>query len=831
MTSEEQYLDDLLKSMMSNEPKQRTLSDALSDVGVVIPEENKAVSETIEPESFDLPSENVIDEVPAEDTVISQETLADMLDILEDPTAFSSEVLPQDVAIPESQSDEIALDQEISLLEEPVFEEPVIEEPVIDELIMDEPVVEEPLIEEPVIEESEIEEPVIEEPVIEEPVIDEPVMDELIMDEPIQDEPVIEEPAIEEPVFEDEPMEDSDSTGESEDELLEMLKNAQTAEDFVMPESRMTEEETPVEALFDENEEITETSFSEDMPIDDMPIDDMPIEDIPDEGMSIDELPSEEINLEELMSAESEDSVQDETSDSDDIDLDALLQQAMGDNPPIEQENQNAEISDGETAETESEMSDLEKLEATGDSDDDLLALLEGIDETATDDEASDEFETDSDAPIMDENAEEPAKEKKSFLSFLPFFKKNKKKKSDENEVNDEEAAASDGVIHASEEEMDALLLDALDEKEDKAEKSVPEKKPSLFARIMAFLMEEDEEEEEKPAEEVTNDDILDAIDAENAENMAELEAIPEKGKKGKKDKKKDKKNKKDKKGDGDSDAEGDGEEGDGSSDKKKKKPKKEKAPKEPKEKEPRKVVLSKKANIALCAFCITLVAAVVILSSILPDYNEKATARRAYYEGDFEAVYENLYDKALNESDAILFSRAKTVMAMQRRWDSYINRTRLKQDAEALDSLIEGVYLYGEISPNCDEEIRLKVDEIYTTITNELNSKYNITPEQALAIYNIPDDKEYTSVIYSLINGGGYNNASHIIEAAPEESINAPEETSDDFTDDVIDENAVDVTEDSLTDTLGENDDPANDVSDESDVIFTDIIPGEEDL
>lgn len=159
MSTSEEYLEELLKSVAASEPK----------------------------EAEPVIEEPIIEEPVIEEPVIEEPVIEEP--IIEEPL-FEEPVVEEPI------------------IEEPLFEEPVIEEPVIEEPIIEEPLFEEPVIEEPVIEESLFEEPVIEEPIIEEPLFEETVIEEPIIEESIFEEPLIEEPIIEEPTFEESTIEE-----------------------------------------------------------------------------------------------------------------------------------------------------------------------------------------------------------------------------------------------------------------------------------------------------------------------------------------------------------------------------------------------------------------------------------------------------------------------------------------------------------------------------------------------------------------------------------------------------------------------------------------------
>ena len=1015
MASEEQYLDDLLNNAINSEPKERSMKDVMRKMGIVI--EEPAAEEIPMPEadltmpelqeaplaedisSVDLDdmlsqlegmevSDNSVsldETVPVEEPVIeettsesvtpeisaiTQETLADMLDVLDDPSTYMNEVVPdisieelsaaletpvqeeipavEEVSQPEvTLADEIGQDdldamlagfdmpeaastveetpviEDIPVMEEapimediPVMEEapimedipameeaPIMEDiPVMEEapIMEDIPVMEEaPIMEDiPVMEEAPIMEdiPVMEEapimediPAIEEPIIEEPApapaaesapmgkmsqeeMDALIsgmtggdapaeesaVEEPIIEEPIIEEPAVEEPIIEEPVIEEpsgSVSDNPSDDELLKMLGEATTAEDFVMPESRLTDT-----AESDIN--ISDEIIFDEIPTDEIPTDEISMDEIPTEGaaeeiatdenavvneapldldvgnatqdelmamlagLGLDDTPAEEATSEPEANAES-DAAGAESQD----DLANMLNgidEGIGDSEAA-----------GSMEDAPVDLNDVEKLEAAGESDEDLLALLEGIDPTAANDVSSEPsqiiepYEADGKLP-------KPKKKKKGFS--LPLFGKKKKKGAEESDMPE-----GDGVIIGTDEEIDDILAgmneaenqDAPEENADGIQEvdlaeamgdfdelaGIKEKKkPGFFARLLAFLTEDLDEEETTAGaalDEMSNDDILAEVDAEAA-------AVEEK--KNKKAKK-DKKGKKKAAASESSEAGEDGEEGEeGAADngkKKKKKEKKVKEPKEPKPKEPKKIVLSKKANLGLFCFCVTIIAAVVILSNILPDYIEKNAARKAYYQGDYRTVYENFMNKQLNDSDTIIFKRAETIMKLQRRLDSYNNRIAMGQDAQALDSLLEGVYVYNKLSADDTVDVVNDLTPIYMQIVDILQNKYNLSAQEAVSIYDIEDDTEYTRILFEIVRTGVYTLSVPESEDITEQSI---EENAEQISDENVEQNADE------SDDAGENTDetPAEPVRDDSNyrtIELEDMLPQEEDL
>lgn len=321
--------------------------------------------------------------------------------------------------------------------------------------------------------------------------------------------------------------------------------------------------------------------------------------------------------------------------------------------------------------------------------------------------------------------AEEEVASKKKKKSFsLPFGKKTKSKdNADESEDNPDSLQENPGA------------------------KDRKEKKSGFWKRLMEELTREEGEPETQ--------ELVD----ENEEILKELEAedqIREKKKSKKEKKKKDKKGKKNKDAVADGENEDAANEGGGKKKKKEKKQRREKKekPEEPKEKSRK--ILSKKMLFSLVAFCATIIAAIVLLSIFLPDYVDKKNARTAFYVGDYNKVYDLLYDKNLNQSDQLIFERANAVLKLERRLNSYELNKKIGQEAEALDALLQGVLKYEEVISGKTYGAETELQTLYQKILNHLNQDYGISEEEAKEI-NAYDSETYSRKIYSVVNGEAF--------------------------------------------------------------------------
>ena len=408
---------------------------------------------------------------------------------------------------------------------------------------------------------------------------------------------------------------------------------------------------------------------------------------------------------------------------------------------------------------TDEDLSDINEMlkkvdnnESLDTSNADMLALLEGIREAPSEGtsatEEQDSMEDLTEDPRAKKKKEKRVKkEKKEKKPRKKLFGKSKTdpEESGEGKASQKSGEAADKVGFMTDEGAEVSLDDALDSIRDKDAEAGQEKKPGLFARLWQFLTEEAEEiedEVDKGAENATG---------ENAEIIKELDAEDsDKNKKKKKEKKK--KNKKADK----AAAEGtEGEEGENaeeaSTKKKKKKEKKEKKEKEKRPPEPK--ILTRRTMIVLVAFCATLIAAITFLSSFLPEYADKTEARRAFYAGDYQTVYEQLNNKKLGSSDEIMYQRATEILSLQHKLDSYQNRMVLGEDMDALDALFQGVDLYLEFAGSDTSGALNELTEIYQQICTILQNDYGVSAEEAVEI-NGYDNETYTRKLDSLLHG-----------------------------------------------------------------------------
>ncbi len=275
-------------------------------------------------------------------------------------------------------------------------------------------------------------------------------------------------------------------------------------------------------------------------------------------------------------------------------------------------------------------------------------------------------------------------------------------------------------------------------------------KKKGFFARVLDFLTEEEEEETDEDAEIQLSD--------ENKNILNELDK--EKGKKGKK-----KKGKKGKKGEEAGSAEG--EEAEGAEDgekggKKEKKPKKVKMPKKVREPLDNGAASGKKLSfkkiLPILLICVTLGVAIFIMTSLAGDYSVKKAGREAYYNGDYQSCYENLYGRDLTESEQVMYSKSESILCIRLWFREYELFVEEGLELQALDSLLQSVQDYPKLYDYASQwNAGNEVSQTYQQILDTLSNKYQLSEAQAKELMAVEDDREYTRRVNMIVQGKGY--------------------------------------------------------------------------
>ncbi len=794
MNSGEEYLDNLLKSMLEgsdanamgsttqeapvepiqNETDMTGISDELVMEESGIPDE-LALEETDMPDELTMEESGIPDELALEETDMPDELTMEESGI-PDELALEETDMPDELTMEESGiPDELALEEidmpdELALEETDMPDELALEETDIpDELVMEESGIPDEL----ALEETDMpDELTMEESGIpDELALEETDMpDELALEETNTADTSMEDIDLSALLDEINPEQETSTIGNSSGDIMadasassEVHEEENALEDFNLsdlglddlgienPGQEETELAEPehddfmlddaLESLLSGNDEQGNNS------LDDSLADGLALEDFPqDSGAESGEMPDvPEFAADALSSGGSDaaDHLALEEYGESDQDLSALLE-------GMEHDEDLSEISEL-----------LEKSDQGVSVDDDMLAMLENA-PAGGDGENSDEMfdffgeeavegEPENIRELTQEESEEREESKKD--------RKAKKRKEKKAKKSRKKKGASEGQNAAEDGETDVLesLLEGTAAAEEKP------KKQGFFARLLAFLFEEDEDEVLIDNAAVDDSDAQLSLGNLSEENQQLLEDLKKEDqekakKKGKKEKKK--KQKKSKKG---TEEIGEDEESEGTEKGKKKKFKRKKKEKQPKEEVlgvPEKKLPRKKV-IAVFLYCATMAACIVVISMVIPNHMQKRDARVAYDHQKYTEVYDLLYGKKLSEEDELLLKKSSTILQMERKLNSYENYERMNMPLEALDALISGVDLYRNILPKADEyHVTNEVNDIYGQILEKL-SAYGISEADALDIIASGDNVTYSQRLESIIYGDGVSTES----------------------------------------------------------------------
>lgn len=423
----------------------------------------------------------------------------------------------------------------------------------------------------------------------------------------------------------------------------------------------------------------------------------------------------------------------DEDVEEDDIEKMLAAAEASGEAAAKKQleETENGELSDLIAAsESDRELKDLG--EALKKSDENVL-LDPSIGEIPEHPEEETSEETDEkDGKKKKKGKKDKDKKDKKKKGLFDIFKKKKDNDESEEEQSGEggsegEPSNGEGVENAGE-TSEGGQEEAGKESSKSGEK---EKKPGFFQKLLNLLTEEVEDEEPAEASQLKLSDenkaVLEAVDAEGEE--------AEGGKKGKKGKK-EKKEKPPK-------------------EKKEKKPKKEKVKKKPeKEETPKGKAVPKKAKIGIFGLAISILVAILLITSYLPNIMILSEGRDAYYSKDYKSAFLAMYGKDLNESDKLLYDKARIIVILQRKIESHDNYLAMSMPYEALDALLQGMAKYETLAPRAEElGITEELMGVRSDILNILASRYGVSEAETMEIIEYaPID--YMGKINSILYG-----------------------------------------------------------------------------
>lgn len=725
--NEEDYLDSLLNSIVNNQKDSgNDLYNTDSDLEV--------------PETFLHSGE----EVSETSTQVTDDSIYDKM-LFNVETSFEEDLSMKEIPAEEAPV-EVSYVDEVPVPEVPVEDTPV-EVAHIDEVPVPEVPVEDTQVEVPNMDEVPVPEVPVEDTQVEIPHMDEVPVEEVQAEDIPEDDMDI-NPMAE--LLESEPAEgwknstvgdlidnayEETDEAADEDKLIDEYINKVLSDESDDSDVEEKEEETENIEYIDVTNEPTEYDNELISALDDIISNISNDEDIEDEENSIEQ--------EDMVDGDGFAHEQDLGVDYSNLDVDNELKDLLG----VETSQQIADIKMDTDSLSEEELRKIEQMSIdssddnenqveellTDDNNDlsegsdiaDLLSALDdaGIDSKVEDLDADEDvsdanennYGKDSGSPKDKEQAikDESVKEKKKEGFLAKLFGGFKKKSTQDGTDESKEVNENEKLLNEMFDENGELIG------EDKAGKK--KEKKGLFS---LFIKKEKEPEEGPKALDPV--DELDLIP-----DISEIEEKPSK-KKGKEDKKeKEPKEKKEKK-------------------------KKEKKVKTQKVKEP--VDPSQLISIKPVAIIIMLVLMVGIVGYIYI-FTTTFTYRQSIDQATYYMV-DKEYTKAFdaisglnlkNEEDEALYNQIKTIMQVQKQYNSYERYNRMGMHFEALDALIMGLGKYdenyvlaGELSVSAD------LDNAKVLIVNALQDQYGITEAMARTYMAITDYEQYVYIINS---------------------------------------------------------------------------------
>lgn len=287
-------------------------------------------------------------------------------------------------------------------------------------------------------------------------------------------------------------------------------------------------------------------------------------------------------------------------------------------------------------------------------------------------------------------------------------------------------------------------------QREEKPQKKSKSNK-GFFTKLLDFFTEEEEEDEEQGNENLNlsdeNKGIIKDLDKEGSKKKKNKKAKKAASEKTDKEKKKPEKKPK-----------------------KQPKPKKEKPPKEIPLVTDKKLSFKKVLPVVLVGVSVGVLLFVFINSAA--DYSDKREARAAYYAGDYQTCYLNLFGKDLDETESVMYGKSESILYI-RLWIREFEMFAGEGDmVRALDSLIQTVDRYPQLYEYANQwNAGAEVAAGYATILNYLSANFGLTENQAQQIADEKKDIDYTRIVTAIANGKSFEEWNAPADAGPDEA------------------------------------------------------------
>ncbi|HEX3022851.1 MAG TPA: hypothetical protein VHP81_10715 [Lachnospiraceae bacterium] len=117
-----------------------------------------------------------------------------------------------------------------------------------------------------------------------------------------------------------------------------------------------------------------------------------------------------------------------------------------------------------------------------------------------------------------------------------------------------------------------------------------------------------------------------------------------------------------------------------------------------------------------------------------------------------YTKAYTQISGLDIQKSDEELYKKIRTVMYVNREYDSYNNYFTIEYYAEALNSLLNGLNKYDKYIAEASElGVKSDLQYVKNLILDELKEKYHLTEDKAMEMVNISNKEKYSEKVFEI--------------------------------------------------------------------------------
>jgi hypothetical protein len=159
------------------------------------------------------------------------------------------------------------------------------------------------------------------------------------------------------------------------------------------------------------------------------------------------------------------------------------------------------------------------------------------------------------------------------------------------------------------------------------------------------------------------------------------------------------------------------------------------------------------KAGAAVVFILLAAIAVVIIIGTNKFSYAVNIKQAQDYFTmHKYTKAYTQISGLDIQKSDEELYKKIRTVMYVNREYDSYNNYYAIEYYAEALNSLLNGLNKYDKYIAEASElGVKSDLQYVKNLILDELEDKYKLTEEKAMQIVNISNKEKYSEKVFEI--------------------------------------------------------------------------------